>query len=236
MMYCLLCNTSIQYQLGWLQFLEGLLNQPLCSECEQQFQFIVGELCAICGRPLSELAPEYICKTNCLDCVRWETDTEYAGVLDKNRSVYTYNNWMKEVMKRFKFRGDAAIASLFAERMRRCLQASFTAKSLLIPIPLSPERLYERGFNQAQLLAGQIDHPCIEVLVRTHSEKQSKKSRLERMQMKTIFQVSNHQVIMNQNIVLIDDIYTTGATIRQAAKALKEGGARSVSSLTLCRG
>jgi competence protein ComFC len=236
MTYCVLCGNVIQYQAGWFRFFVNPQDPVLCRECEQKFQLITGEVCDICGRPFVDLPAGYKSGTMCFDCVRWKEDIRYSGVLDKNRSIYSYNQWMKEVMSRFKFRGDAALASIFTEPIRTCFRTCFSSSSLLVPIPLSMDRLYERGFNQAQLLAQAIGGTCAEPLVRVHSEKQSKKSRMERLQAKEVFRLLNQHVVIDQNIVLIDDIYTTGTTIRQAAKLLKEAGAKSVSSLTLCRG
>ncbi|MGN7175963.1 ComF family protein [Paenibacillus sp. FSL R5-0490] len=105
----------------------------------------------------------------------------------------------------------------------------------LVPIPLSPERLYERGFNQSAALILEAGFTPAELLQRIHSEKQSKKSRLERIHHHQVFEPLNIN-IENKVILLIDDIYTTGSTLYHAAKVLKTGGAASVLSLTLARG
>lgn len=70
--------------------------------------------------------------------------------------------------------------------------------------------------------------------MRTHSEKQSKKSRYERIHAQQVFQVCSEEV-QGKRILLLDDIYTTGSTLRQAAKVLKSAGAIEVKSLTLAR-
>jgi len=105
----------------------------------------------------------------------------------------------------------------------------------LVPIPLSPQRLYERGFNQSAALIHEAGFTVTELLHRIHSEKQSKKSRFDRIHFHQVFQPLNLH-IENKKIILIDDIYTTGSTLYHAAKVLKAGGAASVCSLTLARG
>ncbi|WP_353737005.1 phosphoribosyltransferase family protein [Bacillus sp. CMF12] len=105
----------------------------------------------------------------------------------------------------------------------------------LVPIPLSSERLYERGFNQSSALIHEAGFTVTELLSRIHSEKQSKKSRQERIHLHQVFQPLNVD-IEDKIILLIDDIYTTGSTLYHAAKVLKAGGAESISSITLARG
>jgi ComF family protein len=140
---------------------------------------------------------------------------------------------LKETIARYKFRGDYIMAKAFAPFIREELKN--LKFDCLAPIPLSPERLYERGFNQSAVLIQEAGYKAAEMLKRIHSEKQSKKSRLERIHHNQVFELLNFN-IENKVILLIDDIYTTGSTLYHAAKVLKTGGAASVSSLTLARG
>ncbi|MCV9884684.1 ComF family protein [Metabacillus halosaccharovorans] len=144
---------------------------------------------------------------------------------------------MKDILSTFKFRGDAALAAVFEKEFKTSYKANFKTIKLdaTIPIPLSPERLYERGFNQAKLLADFLPLPQLDILERTHHEKQSKKSRQERLTSSNVFSISDRSIIEGKNILLIDDIYTTGTTLRHAAKRLKDFGATSIYSLTLIR-
>ncbi|MFX3625614.1 MAG: ComF family protein [Ectobacillus sp.] len=169
----------------------------------------------------------------CLDCFRWHKE---GDVLEKNRSVFIYNHWMKEVMARYKFRGDCAIVHAFAKEFRAAFRLYYGSNYEIVPIPLSEERLMERGFNQAQLLASLLPSsgpPCS--LVRVHTEKQSQKTRQERLGGISPFSFSSPERFDGRRILLIDDIYTTGTTLRQAAALFRERGAAGVSSLTLCR-
>nr|WP_279325946.1 phosphoribosyltransferase family protein [Bacillus sp. FJAT-47783] len=104
-----------------------------------------------------------------------------------------------------------------------------------LPIPLSQQRLYERGFNQALLLSQQLHLPIIEPLEKIDLKKQSKKSRNERIHSKNMFTLTKPELVKDQHIIIIDDIYTTGTTIRHAAKLLHQAGASTVQSLTLIR-
>ncbi|MBR0601088.1 hypothetical protein CEY07_14920 [Bacillus safensis] len=172
----------------------------------------------------------------CQDCDRWNERPDSTKVLVKNRSVYTYNELMKDVLARFKFRGDTALVELFKRDVQAAFKHSFSIKEpLLIPIPLSHERLKERGFNQSVIIASLIGKPILQPLVKIHQSKQSKKKKNERLDQKGLFQIKHTDVIVKRDIILVDDIYTTGATIYDAARILKDAGANSVSSFTLIR-
>ncbi|MDR4890003.1 ComF family protein [Fredinandcohnia sp. QZ13] len=231
---CLLCHNYFEEVDSWSTLFSLTEPDPLCSTCSEKFEKVDGETCEICGRPFSELSDEYREGNLCYDCVRWEKEAEWQGVLTKNRSIYLYNDFAKEVISLYKFRGDYVISSIFKTPLKKAFKTHFNSSYLVVPIPLSDERLYERGFNQAKALAELLDVQVHEVLARTHLEKQSKKSRKERISRGNVFRVID--IVKDKDILLVDDIYTTGSTLRHAATMLLEAGAKSVSSLTLIRG
>ncbi|WP_246188317.1 ComF family protein [Metabacillus lacus] len=155
-------------------------------------------------------------------------------MLQRNVSLFSYTPFMKEVLSTYKFRGDAELAKIFQPLMVKAYQQHFSSlKPLLLPIPLSPQRLYERGYNQSELLiAPLLRNSTSSPLIRISSEKQSKKTKKERMQVLP-FKLSGQ--IPQRPILLIDDIYTTGATLHHTAKLLRDNGASEVYSLTLIR-
>ena len=189
-------------------------------------------MCITCSRPLLRMDPQYIVNDQCLDCVRWEKDQEWAGTLEKNISVVTYNDFAQEVIARYKYRGDYILAHVFAYLMKK--KICTLTFNVIVPVPLSASRLYERGFNQSEAIIVESGYEPTKLLTRTHTEKQSKKSRSERIHLPQVFQLET--TVFSQHILLIDDIYTTGSTLRHAAKLLKDAGASSVSSLTFARG
>ncbi len=103
---------------------------------------------------------------------------------------------------------------------------------LIVPIPLSDERLYERAFNQAEVIAKWIQPEIDLILRREHREKQSKKSRHERITSKNPFILTK---TINKPVLLVDDIYTTGTTLRHASTMLKKHGCPRVDAFTLIR-
>ena len=229
---CLYCGGELVEVMTW----KGLFYrepQFLCNECEGKLVKIEGKRCGGCSRSLDSLASDLRRGDVCSDCQRWENASEWKGILYQNHSFYQYNDFLKEYLAKYKYRGDYVLGKAFSYMIKSYLQK--TRYDFIIPIPLSNERLYERGFNQSTALLEEAEVRPSNLLTRTHSEKQSKKTRKERLRQEQVFQLADSN-LSGKSILLFDDIYTTGTTLRQAAKRLKEAGAEEVSSLTLARG
>lgn len=231
--HCLICHGVIQPPISWNSIFSEEKELHICPTCEGKFVKVEGEKCRICSRLFQFLEERFRHKDLCHDCVRWEKNLEWKGYLDSNHSVFLYNDFFKEVMATYKFRGDYVLAKIFAKSIKDLLRR--LNPDLLVPIPLSNERLYERGFNQAEALVIESGFVPSNLITRIHSEKQSKKSRTERIHIPQVFQIGDYADIKGKEILLVDDIYTTGSTLRHAAKLLKESGAKRVQSLTLAR-
>lgn len=230
--YCLICHGTLTPVITWTNVFLETEEQLLCADCHNSFKLLTGERCGICSRVL---LADYRSENICYDCIRWEKDAKWSGALTQNTSLYEYNDYIKEVISKFKYRGDYALAHAFKSIIKREL-ASMNF-DVLTPIPLSQERQYERGFNQAEALIVEAGYKPSHLLSRIHTEKQSKKSRSDRIHLPQVFQLDCEvqMILKGKNILLVDDIYTTGSTLRHAAKVLLEHGARSVSSFTLAR-
>lgn len=235
---CLYCHAPIEEHANWQMFFGWSSRPLLCEACGEKLVPITGEICRICGRPYAKNEQHFAQKNFCQDCARWENDPEWKNVLTKNRSLYVYNSFLKQLIARFKYRGDAELAKIFAAPLQN-LAKQYPKNALIVPIPISQKRLYERGFNQAEILASFLGG-AVNALQHIGSEdKQSKKSRKQRLD---IFKKSSfvlcknvNKQIENHDIIIVDDIYTTGATVRKAAKILIENGATSVASITIAR-
>jgi len=226
-MYCLWCDQAIIPEISWENIF--LLTKPkqLCDLCENTLEKIGGMRCKYCSRQ-SEVDV-------CSDCLWWKSRSRPDPLLF-NHSIFTYNEQMQAMVTRWKYRGDYHLTNAFKETMIQSFNKvfSFLSKNVwIVPIPLSEERLLERGFNQAKVLAACLPAENKDILTRIHSEKQSKKTRSERLSADNPFVAAKK---VNKPVILVDDIYTTGTTLRHAATLLKEQGCPEVYAYTLIRG
>lgn len=243
MMRCLICHQPINETITWstLFTLSSWQNEPqICHPCNQKLELITGEQCRSCSRPFSKLDNKFRKQDICNDCFLWERQSGWQDLLTKNISIFYYNDFLRELLAQFKFRGDHEIVKIFTSYMQNKFKQTFDQKNppIILPVPLSAERLYERGFNQAYSLASLLNVPIEDILARTHSEKQSKKKKAERIVTDSPFLLKQDIQLdryYNKSLLIIDDIYTTGTTLRQIAKTLGSLSPKSINSLTLAR-
>lgn len=227
-MDCLWCGEEIILTMSWSNFIVLPTKKVLCPTCAEGLEIISGPRCSICSRSYEDKI--------CPDCQKWKKQTNGEDILTKNHSIYRYNTTIQAMVTKWKYRGDYCLGRIFNDSFLRGfadVYGSLGSDAIVVPIPLSQDRLLERGFNQATMLAEFLQVEKREVLTRIHSEKQSKKTRLERITTKNPFFL--HETV-KKAVVLVDDIYTTGSTLRHAAGLLKESGCPQVYSFTLIRG
>jgi competence protein ComFC len=223
-MHCLWCHEEIIPSVTWVNFLNVFEKRnEICETCSDALPIIKGCTCPKCSRPSAN-------NDICVDCLSWERK---GNALHQNISVFSYTPYMQDIMNKWKYRGDYVLVNMFGEHIREKFLTTFPKKDItLIPIPLSDERFQERGFNQAEAIARLLDLPIKQPLHRLHNEKQAKKSRKERLQAENPFALSG---TVGGHVIVIDDLYTTGATLHWASALLKQAGASKVDSFTLIR-
>jgi competence protein ComFC len=231
---CVLCSGKAGEEPSWTSLFSASKEVEICKSCFSKLEPIKGEVCRICGRLFTGKAQKFRTGDLCHDCHRWERDPEWAGLLYQNKSIYVYNDFLKEVVAKFKYRGDYQIAKAFSYEVAKVIRSLKADR--IVPIPLSDERLYERGFNQSEALLREAGIKWSALLSREHAEKQSKKSRHQRIHLPHVFTLVEQGSLDGKRVLLVDDIYTTGSTLRHAAKCLKEAGAREIVSFTIARG
>lgn len=224
-MICLWCDEEIIIETTWRNLFLPSAEQRLCSPCSNQLNMLWGSRCERCSRSTQ--------KRICPDCIEWQNRKE--DPLISNYSVYAYNDRMQEMIAKWKYRGDYILGEAFQKAFTSSFQKKFKDKKnyAIVPIPLSEERINERAFNQADMLAGFLTSNPTQILTRIHGEKQSKKTRRERIQARNPFEITE---TLNKPAILVDDIYTTGTTLRFAADVLKQSGCPEVYGYTLIRG
>ena len=220
-MKCLLCGQTMKTVLTFSSLL--LLRNDiscLCSDCDSTFERIGEEYCPNCMKTGLSI--------KCQDCQFWCKE----GIEVSHRAIFIYNQAMKDFFSRYKFDGDfllrKAFASVLSEELKKYKGYQF------VVIPLSPERLLERGFNQVEGLVEAAGFSYLDLIEKREQRASSSKSRSERLETELPFFVKSG-ITIPKKILLIDDIYTTGTTINRVKKLLEEAGAEDVKTLSLVR-
>lgn len=183
---------------------------------------------------------------------KFRTATRGSGINDASTpentiTVFDYKNpLVRQAIWELKYRGNSKVAVLLAQCLHEELAEELAERKaalnfsapILIPVPLSKKRLRERGFNQCELLAdaletvdgGNFFEVRRDLLIKVRdTESQTKKNRTARLKnLENCFAVKTPTEISGRNIILLDDVITTGATVDEARRTLKRAGARKV--------
>lgn len=191
---------------------------------------IPAPLCPVCGRPTRKVRSKKPVPT-CGFCRREEN-------LDHGRAWTLFVPPVDRIIHHFKYRRATKISRLLGRGMATILNNDFYLRTsdLILPVPLFWLKQLQRGYNQSQLLAQAIHRECgipvCDLLVRRKNTKtQTRLSETRRKEnVRDAFRIKNNGVA-DKKILLVDDVMTTGATIRECARILKAAGAERVYSL-----
>ena len=203
----------------------------VCPECQGQIEWVASPLCTCCGKMFAE--PDGNDRV-CGDC---QTDPPPFA---RARAATLYDGPVTQAITRFKFNRQMAFLPVMQHWLRRpiCLEL-VSAADLLVPVPLHPKRIKRRGFNQALLLAQAFPGVPMarEAVVRTrHTAPQVGLNPKERRDnVKGAFAVPDPGLVKGKNVLLVDDLFTTGSTVKECARVLRKAGARQVEVLTVAR-
>lgn len=197
----------------------------LCSACLGSLTYVEGQRCPRCGR----LGPPCGPGTTCAGA------HAYAGVY----GAAPYVGLTRAAIIAFKYGGDLSLSAPLGRMLQTALaRAGLAGLEVIVPVPLHPQRQRGRGFNQAELLGRQVSAatglPLRRALCRVgHTEPQAGMGRSARLaNVGKAFAVARAQVT-GRTVLLVDDVYTTGATADACAKTLLAAGARSVHTLVV---
>lgn len=222
--YCILCNKSIDKDKKY----------SICDECIEELKFIKDKMCLKCGKPLDEI---YL-YNNCPECI--DSKVYYTRAI----SCVEYDDISKKLVYSLKYDKKRYIAYHMAEIMAdKFKEVNIGKIDLIVPVPLHKAKERERTFNQAYLIAKYLGRMLDKYvdnksLVRIKNTKtQNKLTKDERKcNLKKAFKVIERDNIRNKNILLIDDVFTTGSTVDECSKVLLGSGASKVYVLTFATG
>ena len=219
---CPLCNARVE------------THGELCGDCWTSFNWIDGVKCLHCGFPFAssfDLGPNMMCPT----CASGKCE------LDLIRSACVYDDASRAAMLPYKHAGHIQYSRFMARAMIWALRDTDVKPDIIMPVPLARRRLFQRGYNQATLLARPIARAYgvpidYDSVSRKYRENMGHKTSAQRAKnIHNVFTVRNPEKIKGKKILLVDDVMTTGATFNELHRVLTAAGAAAVYGVTFCR-
>lgn len=194
---------------------------PICVSCRSLPEYVQEPVCKKCGKPVSDERREF-----CQDCMR------HVHSFVQGKALWVYKGYVKESIYRLKYGNRREYGITYAQELVKQYGRWIRQKQIqaIVPIPLHKKRRRQRGYNQAEIIAREIgrqmDIPVyVDLLLRDVDTKPQKElnDRERKNNLKKAFKITQNNVQLS-HILLVDDIYTTGSTMEEAAKVLREAG------------
>jgi len=237
--------------LSWLKLAEHLVFPSTCRLCsafldEPGFKIVCREcwagvrpagvpFCPRCGRFYAGGAAPSFCQ-DCLD---------FPSPFTLHRSCGFYEGKLRDIILLFKYKR----MRILGQGLAAFIQRSLAGESVLwkevdavVPVPLHPRRKRERGYNQALVLAAEVAgfkgldllDKCL-VKIRNAPPQASLEARARRENVRGAYRTAREKNLRGKIILLVDDVYTTGATLRECARVLKKAGAKEIRAITVAQ-
>lgn len=208
-----------------------------CPSCYSSITFVKQPYCYSCGKPLSSEETEY-----CHDCI------SHPKSFDRGFSLAVYDAVTKPSLSSIKYKNKREYLSFYASETLKSYGPLFSSLHLeaILPVPIHPKRMKKRGFNQASLFAKYIgkslnipvyDSLLIRIQNTLPQKTLSPEQRLKNLQKAfSLYPGYENRTIPLKKVLLVDDIYTTGATMEALTRLLKSHGVKEVYILSICIG
>ena len=205
----------------------GREGKYICDLCCEKLPLISPPICVICGRPLTD-------KNTCPGCV------EEPVVVDGIRAPFLFHGVIRKAVHELKYRNLKAIAPSLAGFLHDYLLENPIPGNVLVPVPIHRKRQRERGYNQSSLIVRELSRnngmpvieDCLVRSINTPPQVRTTSASERRKNIADAFACNNDK-LKNRQVILIDDVSTSGATLNTCAAVLKTAGAASVWGLTI---
>jgi len=207
----------------------GCMGEFICLECRRKLPRLAPPLCPKCGKPQTH-------GLLCANC--WREPSQIDGI----RSIFPFEGAVRQAIYELKYYNLKAISANLAELLVDYLKVNPLPGEVLVPVPLHPKRLKERGYNHSSLLSRELGKlinlavvdNCLVRLKHSLPQARAKTVTERRRNVANAFFCQDTR-LKGKQVLLIDDVCTSGATLEACAVALKNGGAIWVWGLTLAR-
>ncbi len=222
-----------------LTYLSDLVFPHVCLACEKDHAMHHHLFCIHCAYEITPLNHWYDDANDFTSKFYGRVDLRHGAALYK----YTPGSKFQNVIHRLKYQGNSDIGIYLGKEAGEQIIKYWTPIDVIIPVPLHPEKLWARGYNQAERIAQGIreiiEKPILQnALIKTsNTVSQTQYHRSQRLQNVEGLFVSDRAVqIMNKHVLLVDDVLTTGATLEACAQAILQRHPVKISMLTLGMG
>ena len=201
-------------------------------------------MCGICGK----INKNYIwdgCKNQIDEIILNNIDLNEDKYFSKHLYLFKYEGIIREKIIEYKFEDKAYLYKFFEKIIINNKKICDFIKSydIIIPVPISKERKKERGYNQTSLIARSIADDFDKIIFgnsviikEKNIQRQSELNKEQRIEnVKNSFKIKEDSNIKDKKVLIFDDIYTTGSTVNECAKALKEAGTKEIGVLTIAK-
>lgn len=219
---CYICRKAVHF--------DGTLH--ICSDCHASLPFILSPACTVCGIPMAGAGEDHPCSR----CIT--TPPPYRTA----RAALRYEGSCRDLIHTFKYQYKSHLRRPLGLLMAHNLKyfAQHQRPELLVPVPLHVSRLRQRGFNQSVLLGEILSKQWQIPLLRQGLQRirptvpQVELTRDQRLSnLKGAFVVKDGLPVLNRRVMLVDDVFTTGSTLRECARILLQAGCLEVSAVTI---
>ena len=204
----------------------GIEKEHFCKTCLEKINYLNKDVCQFCGSPIRF-------GTTCNECLREKPH------YDQLRSVSTYTPPISNAIRLLKYQRDITLGLILSQLMAKKVVEMNWKVDMVLAVPMSPKHFQERGYNQAAVLAYPIsllldlDFESGAIIKKRETKTQVGLSAKERkMNVENAF-FADSKIVSGKNVLVVDDVSTTGATINACSYALRQAGAALIYAITL---